>query len=78
LKTGDVEPDDSEEAEKPAKAEKQDNSAASSSKVTVGAKIPAPIHKPHGLYDRHIAPEMKDYTQICRVGHLLILPAGLH
>ncbi len=33
---------------------------------------------PHGPFDRYIAPEMKDYTPIYRVGHDLILPAALN
>jgi len=32
----------------------------------------------HGPYDRYIAPEMKDYTKVFRVGHNLILPASLN
>jgi hypothetical protein len=33
---------------------------------------------PHGPYDRYVAPEMKDYTQVYRVGHDLIFPAALN
>jgi predicted aspartyl protease/cytochrome c-type biogenesis protein CcmH/NrfG len=33
---------------------------------------------PHGPYDRYIAPEMKDYTEVYRVGQYLILPTGLN
>jgi hypothetical protein len=32
----------------------------------------------HGPYDRYVAPEMKDYTKVFRVGHNLILPASLN
>ena len=32
----------------------------------------------HGPYDRYIAPEMKDYTKVFRVGNQLILPASLN
>jgi len=32
----------------------------------------------HGLYDRYVAPEMKSYTPVYRVGHLLMLPAALN
>jgi tetratricopeptide (TPR) repeat protein len=78
LKTNDEETDDSEDAEEPAKAEKQENSAANSGAATTTQRNAAPIDKPHGPYDRYIAPEMKDYTRIYRVGHLLILPAGLN
>lgn len=33
---------------------------------------------PHGLYDRYIAPEMKSYTPVYRIGHNLILPTALN
>jgi hypothetical protein len=37
----------------------------------------APSPKTVGPFDRFIAPEMKDYTQIYRAGHDLILPTAL-
>jgi hypothetical protein len=37
----------------------------------------APVTKEIGPFDRSIAPEMKDYTQIFRAGHDLILPTAL-
>lgn len=37
----------------------------------------APAPKTVGPFDRFIAPEMKDYTQIYRAGHDLILPTAL-
>jgi predicted aspartyl protease len=41
---------------------------------------PSPAPKPvaHGPYDRYIAPEMKDWTHVYRVGHDLLLPASLN
>src|SRR5271163_1640668 len=41
---------------------------------------PAPAPKPaaHGPYDRYIAPEMKDWTLVYRIGHDLLLPASLN
>ncbi len=78
LKTGEVEPDDSDDSEEPEKADKLDHPAANSSAAATAAKNPVPVHSPHGPFDRYIAPEMKDYTQVYRVGHLLILPAGLN
>jgi hypothetical protein len=47
---------------------------------TPGAGSPPAVEKPepHGPYDRYIAPEMKDYTKVYRVGHDLILPAQLN
>jgi predicted aspartyl protease len=70
LKTSEAEDDDSDAAEEPAKPA-SDSSAP--------AQNAAP-HKPaaHGPYDRYTAPEMKDYTQVYRVGHNLILPAALN
>jgi predicted aspartyl protease len=32
----------------------------------------------HGPYDRYVAPEMKDYWAVYRVGHDLIIPASLN
>jgi predicted aspartyl protease len=32
----------------------------------------------HGPYDRYIAPEMKDWTLVYRIGHNLLLPASLN
>jgi predicted aspartyl protease len=62
LNTDDAKREDSDDAEEPAEAAEN-----------------SPVQKPsaHGPYNRYIAPEMKDYTHIYRVGHLLILPAGL-
>ena len=41
---------------------------------------PSPAPKPaaHGPYDRYVAPEMKDWTQVYRIGHDLLLPASLN
>ena len=39
---------------------------------------PAPKPAAHGPYDRYIAPEMKDWTRVYRVGHDLLLPASLN
>ena len=48
--------------------------AAGAADASAAAQKPAP----HGPYDRYIAPEMKDYTPVFRVGHDLILPASLN
>lgn len=44
------------------------------------ATAPASPAKPaaHGPYDRYIAPEMKDWTRVYRIGHDLLLPASLN
>jgi predicted aspartyl protease len=41
---------------------------------------PSPASKPaaHGPYDRYVAPEMKDWTPVYRIGHDLLLPASLN
>jgi predicted aspartyl protease len=45
-----------------------------------GAAASAPSPKPaaHGPYDRFVAPEMKDWTRVYRIGHDLLLPASLN
>jgi predicted aspartyl protease/Flp pilus assembly protein TadD len=42
------------------------------------ATATAPKPAAHGPYDRYIAPEMKDWTHVYRVGHNLLLPASLN
>jgi predicted aspartyl protease len=45
-----------------------------------GAAASASSPKPaaHGPYDRYVAPEMKDWTPVYRIGHDLLLPAFLN
>jgi len=45
-----------------------------------GAAASAPSSQPaaHGPYDRFVAPEMKDWTRVYRIGHDLLLPASLN
>jgi predicted aspartyl protease len=45
---------------------------------TTSLPTPAPKPAAHGPYDRYIAPEMKDWTLVYRVGHDLLLPASLN
>jgi predicted aspartyl protease len=58
----------------------QSQEAAVSDESVSSSEKPQPLAKPatHGPYDRYIAPEMKDYTPVYRVGHDLILPAALN
>lgn len=44
------------------------------------APVPSSAAKPapHGPYDRYVAPEMKDWTLVYRIGHNLLLPASLN
>ena len=50
------------------------SSTASDSSASASPAKPAP----RGPQDRYIAPEMKDWTHIYRVGHNLIVPAALN
>ncbi len=62
----------------------EDDQQQASEKPPQPRTIPPPgsaaTEKPpaHGPYNRYIAPEMKDYTNVYRVGHQLILPAALN
>ena len=90
LKTSGAERDDSGESEESAKPAQQDKPVAKG--MEPGLKAPAAessattlaqnasVHKTiaHGPYDRYIAPEMKSYTSIYRIGHELILPAAIN
>ncbi len=49
--------------------------AADAGNAAPGTAAPA---APPGLTDRYIAPEMKDWVQIYRIGHFLITPGSLH
>ncbi len=42
------------------------------------AAAPSPKPAPHGPYDRYVAPEMKSWTPVYRIGHDLLLPASLN
>ena len=83
LKTSAVDQDDSSATAEPAKAAQQDKLVAQPG-VTAQSGVPAPAQNAaappaaaHGPYDRYVAPEMKDYTPVYRVGHELILPAAI-
>ncbi len=54
--------------------ERDDTDAAAKAPAQNAA---APATDVHGPYDRYIAPEMKDYTPVYRIGHMLIQPAAL-
>lgn len=49
-----------------------------SSANTVETKTSAPSQPPSGPHDRYIAPEMKDWTPVYRIGHNLLIPARLN
>jgi tetratricopeptide (TPR) repeat protein len=54
------------------------NDAETSAADNSAAKAPgAPSPPTHGPYDRYVAPEMKDWTEVYRVGHQLLLPVIL-
>jgi predicted aspartyl protease len=84
LKTSDADRDEDEasagpskQADKDGPAAKEPASAAAVPGAAAGSSAPA-AKAPRGPYDRYIAPEMKDYTKVYRVGHALILPAALN
>ncbi|MGA3162104.1 MAG: aspartyl protease family protein [Terracidiphilus sp.] len=84
LKTSDADQDDSSATAEPAKAAQQDKPVAKPG-VTAQAGVSAPTQNAaaspeatHGPYDRYVAPEMKDYMPVYRVGHELILPAAIN
>ena len=54
--------------------ERDDTDAAAKAPAQNAA---APAADVHGPYDRYIAPEMKDYTPVYRIGHMLVQPAAL-
>ena len=84
LKTSTSDQDDSSAAAEPAKAAQQDKSVTQHGATTQSSapapaqNVAAPPTVAHGPYDRYIAPEMKDYTPVYRVGHELILPAAIN
>jgi hypothetical protein len=45
---------------------------------SAGAPATAPKAAAHGPYDRYVAPEMKNWTHVYRIGHDLLLPASLN
>jgi predicted aspartyl protease len=86
LKTSDADGDDSDESAGDSKQTVQDKAIAkgtesgSAAVAASGASHDTAAKKAgsHGPHDRYIAPEMKDYTPVYRVGHELILPAALN
>jgi predicted aspartyl protease/tetratricopeptide (TPR) repeat protein len=79
LKTGDSSPEDTEAD---ADAQRSEENAGLKTRTPSAQASNAPVEKQaaiaHGPQDRFIAPEMKDYTRVYRVGHNLILPAGIN
>jgi len=69
-------------AESKEQTQKADNSTApvgaASDDSSPAGQAASPTKPSHGPYDRYIAPEMRDYTSVYRVGHNLILPASLN
>lgn len=81
LKTGDSAPEDSDAVPDPQRNGEQAGSGAkvADAPPTQAASVQqAKAAAPSGPRDRYIAPEMKDYTKVYRVGHDLILPASLN
>jgi len=65
-------------AAEPDSNDPQDQHSGTSSSPGAGSHPAGDKPEPHGPYDRYIAPEMKDYTKVYRVGHDLILPAQIN
>jgi predicted aspartyl protease len=89
LKTSNAERDDSDYSSEASRSIEQDKTVAkgteSGSTAVAASGVSAATQDAaskktvsHGPYDRYIAPEMKDYTPVYRVGHALILPASLN
>jgi predicted aspartyl protease len=54
------------------------NSAPEDPSATSETKTPTPKAVSRGPYDRYVAPEMKDWTRVYRIGHNLLVPASLN
>jgi predicted aspartyl protease len=79
LKTGDSSPEDTEgDSDPPRPEEKPELNSRTSSAQAPNSSTPKLAPVAHGPQDRYIAPEMKDYTRVYRVGHNLILPAAIN
>jgi predicted aspartyl protease len=90
LNTSNADQDESGVSDEPAKEAGEDKPAAQGTDSGLKAPVAgsstsdpaqnAAVQKTpsHGPYDRYIAPEMKDYTPVYRVGHNLILPAAIN
>jgi len=70
--------DEADSAAEPDSNDPQDQHSGTSSSPGAGSHPAGDKPEPHGPYDRYIAPEMKDYTKVYRVGHDLILPAQIN
>jgi hypothetical protein len=62
------------ESDQPANGATADQETADESAARATTAAP----KPHGPWDRYIAPEMKDWTPVFRVGHELMLAVSLN
>jgi tetratricopeptide (TPR) repeat protein len=77
LKTGDADREDPE-ASSEASAKDGQGDKPGEAGVSPGNGDAAQKTVVHGPYDRYVAPEMKSYTPIYRVGHNLLIPASLN
>lgn len=53
------------------------NDADAGNKPATPAATPSAAPLAHGPFDRYVAPEMKDWTAVYRMGHQLMLPVSL-
>ena len=89
LNTSEEDPDDSVASTAPTNEDPKDEHAprrgdadaasdgSTKNSLGDGSKVSAPTPVAHGPFDRYVAPEMKDYTRVYRIGHDLILPASV-
>jgi predicted aspartyl protease len=76
LKTGDSSPEEGDDDADTAQVD--DKAATPDSQHDKAHQDPPPTNKAHGPWDRYVAPEMKNYVAIYRIGHDLIIPASLN
>jgi predicted aspartyl protease len=69
---------DREQKENDAKPDDKSAASTAASAPATAAVVAAPKAAATGPWDRYVAPEMKDYVPVYRMGHLLLLPTGLN
>ncbi len=80
LQTSNAERGDPDASAEPVKSALSENavSAAAGPVAESSTPTPAPKKKARGPYDRYVAPEMKDYTPVYRVGNKLFVSTTLN
>jgi predicted aspartyl protease len=78
LKTTGAEDEDDDSQAESAKTNQPGTAQNNAGSSAASGAPPSPNPAPHGPFDRYVAPEMKNYSRVYRVGHLLIIPAQLN